>query len=106
VAGPGRTSPYSFYQFWLSVADEDVYRFLRYFTFLSVEDIDAIERADRERAGKPEAQQVLAGEVTRLVHGESGLQAAQRITESLFSGDATALSEEDFRAAAPGWPAL
>jgi tyrosyl-tRNA synthetase len=94
---PRRTSPYAFYQFWLSVADEDVYRFLRYFTFLSVEDIDAIERADRERAGKPEAQQVLAGEVTRLVHGESGLQAAQRITESLFSGDATALAAEDFR---------
>jgi tyrosyl-tRNA synthetase len=47
---PRRTSPYAFYQFWLSVADEDVYRFLRYFTFLSVEDIDAIERADRERA--------------------------------------------------------
>lgn len=92
---PARTSPYSFYQFWLSVADADVYRFLRYFTFLSVAEIEAIEEADRERAGRPEAQRILAEEVTRLVHGESGLQGAQRITESLFSGDPAALAESD-----------
>jgi tyrosyl-tRNA synthetase len=91
LAGPRRTSPYAFYQFWLSVADEDVYRFLRYFTFLEVAEIDAIERADRERAGKPEAQGVLAAQVTKLVHGQEGLAAAQRITESLFSG-ATSVS--------------
>ncbi|MEL7044736.1 MAG: tyrosine--tRNA ligase, partial [Pseudomonadota bacterium] len=93
---PGRTSPYSFYQFWLSVADADVYRFLRYFTFLSVEKISAIEEADREREGRPEAQRVLAAEVTRLVHGEVGLAAARRISDSLFRGDANALSEGDF----------
>ena len=92
---PRRTSPYSFYQFWLSVADADVYRFLRYFTFLPVSEIAAIEAADRERAGRPEAQRILAGEVTRLVHGEDGLGAARRITDSLFSGDASALSEAD-----------
>jgi tyrosyl-tRNA synthetase len=90
-----RTSPYAFYQFWLAVSDEDVYRFLRYFTFLSVAEIEAIEEADRERAGRPEAQGVLAAEVTRLVHGEAGLSAALRITESLFSGDAARLSEAD-----------
>ncbi len=92
---PARTSPYSFYQFWLSVADDDVYRFLRYFTFLSVAEIAEIERADGERAGRPEAQRVLAQEVTRLVHGDLGLEAAQRITESLFSGEAKALVEGD-----------
>jgi len=90
-----RTSPYSFYQFWLSVADADVYRFLRYFTFLSVEAIAEIERADAERQGRPEAQGILAAEVTRLVHGDEGLEAAKRITESLFSGEAGALAEAD-----------
>ena len=90
-----RTSPYAFYQFWLSVADEDVYRFLRYFTFLPIGEIDAIESADAQRQGKPEAQGILAGEVTRLVHGEQGLAAARRITDSLFSGDTGALSEQD-----------
>ena len=66
-----RTSPYAFYQFWLGTADADVYRFLRYFTFLPVDEIAAIEQADAERAGRPEAQQILAREVTRLVHGEA-----------------------------------
>lgn len=90
-----RTSPYAFYQFWMSVADDDVYRFLRYFTFLGVDEITAIEIADSERDGRPEAQGVLAREVTRLVHGDDGLAAAQRITESLFSGNTAALSESD-----------
>lgn len=91
----GRTSPYAFYQFWLSVADADVYRFLRYFTFLDLKEIGNLEQADAERAGRPEAQGVLAAEVTRLVHGDDGLAAALRITESLFSGDASSLSEAD-----------
>lgn len=90
-----RTSPYSFYQFWLSVADSDAYRFLRYFTFLEVADIAEIERADAERSGRPEAQRILAEEVTRLVHGDAGLAAAKRITESLFSGEPEGLSEPD-----------
>jgi tyrosyl-tRNA synthetase len=90
-----RTSPYSFYQFWLSVADSDAYRFLRYFTFLTVADIAGIERADAERSGRPEAQRILAEEVTRLVHGDEGLAAAKRITESLFRGEPAALSEPD-----------
>ncbi|GAB3281772.1 tyrosine--tRNA ligase [Parahaliea aestuarii] len=91
-----RTSPYAFYQFWLGTADADVYRFLKYFTFLPVEEVDALERADAGRAGRPEAQAVLAREVTRLVHGEDGLLAARRITEALFSGELDALSADDF----------
>ncbi|MBT4518762.1 MAG: tyrosine--tRNA ligase [Halieaceae bacterium] len=92
---PGRTSPYAFYQFWLGAADSDVYKFLKYFTFLDVTEIDAIEAADNERQGRPEGQSVLAREVTRLVHGEAGLQAARRITDALFSGTLEALSEGD-----------
>ena len=101
-----RTSPYAFYQFWLSTADADVYRFLRYFTFLPVADIAEIERADAEREGRPEAQRILAREVTRLVHGEAGLGAAERITDALFSGDPSALSEADLaQLAQDGLPA-
>ncbi|GAB2892706.1 tyrosine--tRNA ligase [Microbulbifer echini] len=92
---PKRTSPYAFYQFWLNTADADVYKFLRYFTFLSVDDIDVIEVADRERAGKPEAQGILAREVTRLVHGDDGLAAAERISAALFTGNITDLSAGD-----------
>lgn len=90
-----KTSPYAFYQFWLNSADADVYKFLRYFTFLSIEEIEAIEKADAEIQGRKSAQGILAKEVTRLIHGEEGLAAAERITEALFSGDANQLSEQD-----------
>ena len=92
----GKTSPYSFYQFWLNVADEDVYKFLRYFTFLSLEEIEGIERSDRDSDKKPEAQQILAREVTELVHGKLGVEAALRISDALFSGDPNKLSKKDF----------
>jgi tyrosyl-tRNA synthetase len=90
-----KTSPYTFYQFWLSTADADVYTFLKYFTFLTVEAIDALAQEDAAREGRPEAQRVLAREVTRLVHGASGLEAAERITTAMFSGDESSLSESD-----------
>ena len=93
---PAKTSPLAFYQFWLNVADADVYKFLHYFTFLSVEEIATIEEADRQAQGKPQAQAVLAREATRLVHGEQGLAAALRITEALFNGEPDQLSETDF----------
>lgn len=92
---PSKTSPYAFYQFWLNTADADVYKFLRYFTFLSVERIAEIEVEDIARGAKPEAQRILAEEVTRLVHGEHGLLGAQRITAALFSDELTSLSESD-----------
>jgi len=92
---PKKTSPYAFYQFWLNTADADAYKFLKYFTFLSVEEIDAIEKEDAEIQGRKTAQPILAAEVTKLLHGEEGLAAAQRITDALFSGDATQLSEQD-----------
>ena len=93
---PTKTSPYMFYQFWLGAADADVYRFLRYFTFLSIADIAEIEEKDKVSVAKPEAQRILAEEMTRLIHGEDGLLAAQRITQALFSDDLAGLSESDF----------
>ena len=102
-----KTSPYQFYQFWLKVADADVYKFLKYFTFLSVEEIAAIEAKDQASGTKPEAQRILAEEMTRLIHGETALQAAQRITESLFAEDQSSLTESDFeQLALDGLPAF
>lgn len=59
-----KTSPYRFYQFWLNSDDADVYRFLAYYTFLSTAEIEEIRQADALRAGKPQAQQILAEHVT------------------------------------------
>lgn len=92
---PAKTSPYAFYQFWMNTADADAYKFLRYFTFLSVERIADIEATDAEIQGRKTAQPILAEEVTRLVHGEDALESAKRITEALFSGDITQLSEAE-----------
>jgi len=91
-----KTSPYSFYQFWLNVADADVYKFLRYFTFLSLAEISDIEIEDKAASGRPKAQGILAREATTLVHGDDGLNAALRITEAMFSGELSDLSEQDF----------
>lgn len=102
-----KTSPYQFYQFWLKVADADVYKFLKYFTFLSIEEIDAIEAKDQASSSKPEAQRILTEEMTRLIHGEAALQAAQRISESLFAEDQSRLTESDFeQLALDGLPAF
>ena len=102
-----KTSPYQFYQFWLKVADADVYKFLKYFTFLSIEEIDAVEAKDKTSGSKPEAQRILAEEMTRLIHGEAALQAAQRISESLFAEDQSRLTESDFeQLALDGLPAF
>ena len=92
-----KTSPFRFYQFWLNAADADVYRFLRYFTFLPVDEIAALEDKDRSSLGRRDGQTILATEVTKLVHGERALMAAKRITETLFSGDASGLAEDDFK---------
>jgi len=93
---PAKTSCYAFYQFWINTADADVYKFLRYFTFLEPALIDDIEAQDKAATGKPQAQEVLAREVTQLVHGEEGLQAAMRISAALFSGDISTLTASDF----------
>ena len=94
---PAKTSPYSFYQFWINTADEDVYRFLRYYTFLSVAEIDAIEAEDKQSGTKPKAQLILAEQMTCLVHGEEALQQAQRISSALFSSQCSELREAELQ---------
>ena len=90
-----KTSPYAFYQFWLNTADADVYKFLKYFTFLSADEIDEIEQSDKTSSSKPEGQGILAKEVTELLHGTAGREAAMRISEALFSGDIASLTAGD-----------
>lgn len=94
---PIKTSPYSFYQFWLNCADADVDNFLRLFTFLRR---DEVERLGEETSNAPEkrtAQKALAAEVTQLVHGREALASATRITRALFAGELDELTEDDLR---------
>ncbi|HJN95256.1 MAG: tyrosine--tRNA ligase [Gammaproteobacteria bacterium] len=92
---PNKTSPYAFYQFWLNTADADVYKFMKYFTFLNIDEISEIERSDKESNARPEAQGILAREVTELLHGSVGREAATRISEALFSGEISRLTGDD-----------
>lgn len=78
------TSPYAFYQFWLNQADADVIGYLKVFTFLSREEIDALEVKVAEEPFRREAQRTLAWEVTRLVHGETAAQGAVDASQALF----------------------
>lgn len=94
---PEKTSPYMFYQFWLSTEDTDVYNLLRYYTFLTCEEIDQIELQDKSRNCKPKAQKILAENMTRFVHGESGLNSAARISQSLFTGSVEKLSYSELQ---------
>ncbi|MBF6979261.1 tyrosine--tRNA ligase [Aerococcaceae bacterium zg-BR22] len=89
-----KTTPYEFYQFWLNQADDDVVKFLKYFTFLSKAEIDALEQAVKEAPHERLAQRTLAEEITKFVHGEKELEEAQHITAALFSGDIRSLTEK------------
>ena len=80
----GLTSPYRFYQFWITVDDRDVVRYLKFFTWLGHDEIDALENATAAAPERREAQRRLAEEVTRAVHGEEELARAQRATAVLF----------------------
>ncbi len=90
-----KTSVYQFYQFWINTDDADVVKFLKYFTPLSREQIADLQAEVAERPEKRAAQRELAREVTRLVHGDDGLEAAERITQALFSGEVTQLNEAE-----------
>lgn len=90
-----KTSPYSFYQFWRNTADEDVMRFLRIFTFLTPEDLQRLQDAHDQDPGIRTAHITLAREVTRLVHGERGVEAAERISQALFTNSLDGLSAAD-----------
>lgn len=90
---PERTSAYAFYQFWVNTADADVERFLKLFTFLDQAEIASIVEAHNADPSQRVAQRRLAQEVTRLLHGESGLERAEAATAALFSGDVAGLDQ-------------
>ncbi|CAG7622534.1 tyrosine--tRNA ligase [Paenibacillus allorhizosphaerae] len=94
-----KTSPYQFYQFWINTDDNDVVKFLKYFTFLPAGEIDELARQVQESPEKREAQRVLAKEVTQLVHGEAAALSAIRISEVLFSGNVQSLSGSEIEEA-------
>ncbi len=101
-----KTSPYEFYQFWLNTADSDVVKYLKIFTFLSREEIEALEGKVETEAHLREAQKTLASEMTKMIHGEEGLEQALKITAALFSGDLKALSVEEMKVAFSGVPSV
>ncbi|ANK58975.1 tyrosine--tRNA ligase [Loigolactobacillus backii] len=84
---PEKTSPYEFYQFWLNQDDRDVIKYLKYFTFLSQEEIAALADKVKTQPEKREAQRRLAQEVTKFVHSEAAVKQAEHISAALFSGD-------------------
>ncbi|MGT2885046.1 tyrosine--tRNA ligase [Streptococcus ferus] len=92
-----KTSPYEMYQFWLNVMDEDAIRFLKIFTFLSLDDIEAIRRQFEEAPHQRLAQKTLAKEVVTLVHGQEAYQEALKITEQLFAGNIQNLSADELK---------
>lgn len=92
-----KTSPYEFYQFWINTADADVVKYLKIFTFLGREEIEALEVTVKEEPHLRKAQRTLAEEMTRLIHGQEALDQAIRISKALFSGDLKALSVEEMR---------
>ncbi len=89
------TSPYSFYQYWINSEDADVERYLKFFSFVPVEDIATICEEHAKDPHKREAQKRLAAEVTRVVHGEEGLQSALRATQVLFGSTLDGLSDKE-----------
>ena len=101
---PEKTSPYEFYQFWINQDDRDVVKYLKYFTFLSHEEIEALAEKVKTEPWKSEAQKTLAAEVTKFVHGEAGLKEAQMITDALFSGNVKDLSVKQIEQALKNAP--
>ncbi|MFC7392177.1 tyrosine--tRNA ligase [Scopulibacillus cellulosilyticus] len=94
---PEKTTPYEFYQFWINTDDRDVIRFLKYFTFLSKEEVEALEKEVETAPEKRAAQKKLAEEVVKMVHGEKALHQAIKISEALFSGNLKDLTAEEIQ---------
>lgn len=93
---PKRTSVYRFYQFWINTDDRDVIRYLKYFTFVSREEISALEAKHTQNPGAREAHKALAKSVTDLIHGANATAEAVRASEILFGGNLDGVSETTF----------
>lgn len=97
---PEMTSPYAWYQYFVNTADADVIQYLRWFTFLTAEDIGALEQATAERPHERAAQRRLAQELTTLVHGQAATDAVEHASRALFGrGDLAELDESTLAAA-------
>ena len=94
---PTLTSPYEFYQFFYNTQDADVIKFLKYFTFLSREEIENLETSVQEEPHLRKAQTALAQSVTEIVHGKEAVDTAERISKALFSGDLKSLSTDEIK---------
>ena len=92
---PQRTTPYQFYQFWINADDDSVVQYLKYFTFLSRDEILQLDAATREHPEKRAAQKQLAEELTTLVHGEEATRKAEKISRALFYGELLELEEDE-----------
>ena len=99
-----KTSPYEMYQFWMNVMDDDAVRFLKIFTFLSLDEIEEIRKQFEVAPHERLAQKILAREVVTLVHGEKAYQEALNITEQLFAGNIKNLSVKELKQGLRGVP--
>jgi len=91
-----KTPPFSFYQYWLNVSDNEALTYLALFTLLEKEEILTLSDEHEKNPGNRIAQKVLAAEVTNLVHGKEELRQAKRITSALFESKISALQQQDF----------
>ena len=91
-----KTSVYRFYQYWINTDDRDVVRFLKYFTFLQRDEIEALEKKHAENPGAREAHRALARSITSLIHGDTATVEAVRASEILFGGGLEGVSEGTF----------
>lgn len=91
---PEKTTPYEFYQFWYNQDDRDIDKYLKYFTFLSQDEISELRELTEKEPHKRAAQKALAEEMTRFVHGQDALDEAIQISEALFSGNVQNLTAD------------
>jgi tyrosyl-tRNA synthetase len=94
---PALTSPFRFYQFWINTDDRDVLTYLKFFTWLTRDEIGELEKKVRTAPQEREAQKRLAREVTRMVHGEDALAKAERASAVLFGAEVSALEPREVR---------
>jgi len=92
-----KTTPYQFYQFWINTDDRDVIQYLKFFTFLSKQEIENLEKEVQKNPEKRNAQKFLANDVTSLVHGEEAAATAEKISQKLFYDDIKEFSEKELQ---------
>lgn len=94
---PAKTSPYRFYQFWINVDDRDVIKFIRYFTFLDRDEVEALESGHTQDPGRREAHRRLAQEMTAMIHGPAAVEDCLRASQILFGGGLDGITESLFQ---------